>query len=413
MESHSHKHHKDEHHKADFWTNLSFLKECLVSGFSNYSFASAIVSLTYSDEEEAQQSYLPMIFGISMACLGMGSAVAHRALNIHHQHGHSHGHSHGDEHCDAADHVEENSQHREQKDNQYEELSNHSDSIVDSEDDAEDIEAQKLPAETLDLSRSQKTMLLMNYITGVGDPGGTIPALVLNVLANNNISLSRISNIGLYGGATVFGLFSSVADTRNCRNAMIKRNTTKHPELISHEDKHSNHEDEKAADFWTNIFSLKELVVSACDNYSLASSVVFLAFKLAESSGKYYWEIITGGSLALLSLGSAYTHRILSAHHQHTHNHSHASDTQHHHLSIGEKTALVADYITHVGEPAGAIPALIETSLKTVHGKQLSAKNRIIVYAASTGFGLFSAIADVRTCSHAMQEENKKHRQTR
>ena len=193
--------------------------------------------------------------------------------------------------------------------------------------------------------------------------------------------------------------------------------------------KHSH----KKADKWTNIGSIGELIASASSNFYWGVSLANLAYEAPEEDTSGISSYV-GAALALMAFGAMYAHRKLNIYHQHDdieHEHNepsatHPAETQttrliseekdseeqesehaHAHLTKLQKIALAADLITHTGDVSGAIVAGADLIAKTVVKHSLPQWGRALVQCSATLFGYSSAVANVRSCQHAIIAQNE------
>ncbi|EKD72370.1 MAG: hypothetical protein ACD_45C00690G0006 [uncultured bacterium] len=195
--------------------------------------------------------------------------------------------------------------------------------------------------------------------------------------------------------------------------------------------KHKHHH--KKADKWTNIGSIGELIASASSNFYWGVSLANLAYASPEEDASGISSYV-GAALALMAFGAMYAHRKLNIYHQHDdieHKNNEKSaehpaetqteqliseekdfeeqDTEHSHVHLTQlqKIALAADLITHTGDVSGAIVAGADLIAKTVVKHSLPQWGRALVQCGATLFGYSSAVANVRSCRHAIVEQNE------
>jgi hypothetical protein len=183
---------------------------------------------------------------------------------------------------------------------------------------------------------------------------------------------------------------------------------------------------------------------------SLASNTYWFAdmFDLASGmEGEYgasYYGYGFGLFMAILTApGASYCHAIMNLQHQkpaedHEHAHNHDEHNHHHealpvtpthsanaiptgyvaltetkeekqshaepsYLSFRDKVMLVGDAITHVGDAAGTVTAIVDAVTKNA----LPRWGKGVLQCSATLFGSFYTAADVRSCKNAIIDHNK------
>lgn len=195
----------------------------------------------------------------------------------------------------------------------------------------------------------------------------------------------------------------------------------------SHDCAHSHN----TADKWTNLATMGEGISSGSSNFYWGISIANLISSfcsLEETPPALFWGF--GASLTILAFGSMYAHRKLNIYHQHTHAHANIDehsvlDVEHAHghhkidihsdlisselpkapLHAGQKIALCADFISHTGDVCGPLTAGVDAMTKAM-SVTLPLWGKALVQAGATLLGTATAVANVRSCKHAIIEQN-------
>jgi hypothetical protein len=193
-----------------------------------------------------------------------------------------------------------------------------------------------------------------------------------------------------------------------------------------HECSHNHY----TADRWTNLATIGEGISSGTSNFYWGISIADLISSLfisEETPPALSWGL--GLGLTAFALGSMYAHRKLNIFHQHAHGHEHEPvrdqhacnhheveihHYHHHHnsderpkiLSLGQKAALCADFISHTGDVCGPISAGVDAITKIALKTTLSPWGNALVQTGSTLVGAVTAVANVRSCKHAIMAQN-------
>jgi hypothetical protein len=195
-----------------------------------------------------------------------------------------------------------------------------------------------------------------------------------------------------------------------------------------------------------------ELFLSLASNTYWFADMFDLASGMEGEYGASYYGYGFGLFMAILTApGASYCHAIMNLqhqkpadNHQHEHNHEHEHNHQHgqdhHHnealpaeqtdpasaittgyvalheakeekhspveasyLSFKDKIMLVGDAITHVGDAAGTVTAIVDAVTKNA----LPRWGKGVLQCGATLFGSFYTAADVRSCKNAIIDHNK------
>jgi hypothetical protein len=179
----------------------------------------------------------------------------------------------------------------------------------------------------------------------------------------------------------------------------------------------------KTADKWTNFATIGEGISSGASNFYWGISIADLISSLfisEETPPPLSWGL--GLCLTAFALGSMYAHRKLNIFHQHgsesvekhhecghhevevhqDHNSGELSKT----LSLAQKAALCADFISHTGDVCGPIAAGVDVIAKITINSALPPWGKVLVQAGTTLVGAVTAVANVRSCKHAIIAQN-------
>jgi hypothetical protein len=177
-----------------------------------------------------------------------------------------------------------------------------------------------------------------------------------------------------------------------------------------------NHNHNNTADIWTNLATIGEGISSGASNFYWGISIADLISSLfisEETPPALSWGL--GLGLTAFALGSMYAHRKLNIFHQHAHGHGHEQVEIHHHhssderpktLSLGQKAALCGDFISHTGDVCGPISAGVDAITKIALKTTLPPWGNVLVQTGSTLVGAVTAVANVRSCKHAIMAQN-------
>lgn len=75
-------------------------------------------------------------------------------------------------------------------------------------------------------------------------------------------------------------------------------------------------------------------------------------------------------------------------------------------LTVGQKAALVADFISHTGDIAGPITFISKLALKEI----VPPIGKVLIECGATLFAGFASVANVRSCANSMRKINKAER---
>jgi hypothetical protein len=208
------------------------------------------------------------------------------------------------------------------------------------------------------------------------------------------------------------------------------------------------------ADRLTTFNKYGELFLSLASNTYWFADMFDLATGMEGEYGASYYGYGVGLFLALLTApGASYCHAIMNVQHQktadehkheehhHEHEHKHCHDHNHtytheeshaehthtaqpvttgytvlpeaseekrpeaksNYLTFKDKVMLVGDAITHVGDAAGTVTAIVDAVTKNA----LPRWGKGVLQCGATLFGAFYTAADVRSCKNAIIDHNK------
>lgn len=218
--------------------------------------------------------------------------------------------------------------------------------------------------------------------------------------------------------------------TVNAQKQLSPKSKGKSEPLIQSQYGFNEHEcnhNHNTADRWTNLATIGEGISSGASNFYWGISIADLISSLfisEETPPALSWGL--GLSLTAFALGSMYAHRKLNIFHQHAHGHGHEPvedqhecehhevEIHHHHnsderpktLSLGQKAALCADFISHTGDVCGPISAGVDAITKIALKTTLPPWGNALVQTGSTLVGAVTAVANVRSCKHAIMAQN-------
>ena len=188
---------------------------------------------------------------------------------------------------------------------------------------------------------------------------------------------------------------------------------------------HACNHNHKTADCWTNLATIGEGFSSVASNLYWGTSMADLIssfFNYEETPSALYWGL--GLGMTGFSLGSMYAHRKLNIYHQHAHGHEpldvqeecehHVVEIHHHHnsserpktLSLGQKVALYADFISHTGDVYAPISASVKAMTENIIKTNLPPWGNALVQVGATLAGASTAVGNVRSCKHAIMAQN-------
>ncbi|HSW69649.1 MAG TPA: hypothetical protein VLI69_05825 [Gammaproteobacteria bacterium] len=177
-------------------------------------------------------------------------------------------------------------------------------------------------------------------------------------------------------------------------------------------------------DRWTNLAALGTLATDATSNFYWAVTLSNLMKQLIDKNINQPLEennlpngsLIAGCLLMLFALGSAYAHRAVNARLQANKKEKKEGllkSKEHHaassHLSIWQRISLAADFVTHSGDVSEALIAGSKLMAQYAVKEPLTVLGGIVLEGGGTLLGALCAIAEVRTCKHAMIGEVHVH----
>jgi hypothetical protein len=224
-------------------------------------------------------------------------------------------------------------------------------------------------------------------------------------------------------------------------------------EIYMHSHSHGHADINEKADWLTNLGAMGEAIEGAA-NLFFGATVYNTVYELCnghENEDRYGWPLYIGIVLGIISLGSAYTHRVLDTYHQTTQHRNHESPCSVEHknislpsdteagtsnhtlvepllpepiemdaneslkikpntpkLTLFQKFSLFGDATSHVFGRAGLLTGIVDGITDTFTKTTLPPKTRALIQLSAVFFGSATSASGIRTCWNTMLEQNKK-----
>jgi hypothetical protein len=186
--------------------------------------------------------------------------------------------------------------------------------------------------------------------------------------------------------------------------------------------KHYHQHTVASADKWTKFGAAGEAVASFISDAYWLGGLVDLVAQLDKTGVGLSWYGLGVGSFFsfILTVGSVYSHTVVNANHQESSHEHRADECEHQHsvskhradeqglliadtpLTVMQKLALIADFVSHTGDIAGPITFVAQIAAR----EALPSWGTALVQCGATLFGGVSSVAGVRTCKKNMEARN-------